>query len=76
MRTILPAMQNKQDILALLKSNFPELRKEFGVKTLGVFGSFARDKLIHDYFGVNFDVVWDVVQTDLPPLIQQLESIV
>lgn len=34
-----------------------------------------RDKLIHDYFGVNFDVVWDVVQTDLPPLIQQLKSL-
>ncbi len=34
-----------------------------------------RDKLIHDYFGVNFDVVWAVVQTDLPPLILQLKSI-
>jgi len=34
-----------------------------------------RDKLIHDYFGVNFDVVWSVVQTDLPPLIQQLKAI-
>jgi len=34
-----------------------------------------RDKLIHDYFGVNLDVVWDVVQTDLPPLILQLKAI-
>lgn len=34
-----------------------------------------RDKLIHDYFGVNFDVVWDVVQTDLPPLILQLKAV-
>jgi uncharacterized protein with HEPN domain len=34
-----------------------------------------RDKLIHDYFGVNFDVVWDVIQADLPPLISQLKAI-
>ncbi|MEI8205946.1 MAG: DUF86 domain-containing protein [Kiritimatiellales bacterium] len=34
-----------------------------------------RDKLIHDYFGVNFDVVWSVVQTDLPPLILQLKAV-
>lgn len=33
------------------------------------------DKLIHDYFGASFDVVWDVVQTDLPPLISQLKAI-
>jgi predicted nucleotidyltransferase len=37
-------MQNKQDILILLKRHLPELHKEFGVKTLGVFGSFARDE--------------------------------
>jgi hypothetical protein len=38
------AMQNKQEIMALLKTHLPELHREFGVKTLGVFGSFARDK--------------------------------
>jgi len=28
-----------------------------------------RDKLIHQYFGVNFDIVWCVVQDDLSVLI-------
>lgn len=27
-----------------------------------------RDKLIHDYFGVNLKLVWDVVEHDLPAL--------
>jgi uncharacterized protein with HEPN domain len=27
-----------------------------------------RDKLIHDYFGVDLRVVWKTLQTDLPPL--------
>ena len=34
-----------------------------------------RDKLIHDYFGVNLEVVWKTVQQDLPilkPLLVQM----
>ena len=27
-----------------------------------------RDKLIHDYFGINLKLVWDVVERDLPAL--------
>lgn len=35
----------------------------------------TRDKLIHDYFGVNIDVVWNIIKDDLPDLIQQLNHI-
>ena len=34
-----------------------------------------RDKLIHDYFGVDLEVVWKTIQRDLPalkPLIQRV----
>jgi uncharacterized protein with HEPN domain len=38
-----------------------------------------RDKLIHDYFGINLQLVWDVVEPDLPALklkvAQLLESL-
>jgi uncharacterized protein with HEPN domain len=27
-----------------------------------------RDKVIHDYFGVNLEIVWAVVEKDLPRL--------
>ncbi|MDQ6763543.1 MAG: DUF86 domain-containing protein [Bacteroidota bacterium] len=27
-----------------------------------------RDKLIHDYFGIDYDIVWDIVETKLPDL--------
>ncbi len=33
-----------------------------------------RNRLIHAYFDVDIDRVWDTVQDDLPPLIAQLES--
>jgi uncharacterized protein with HEPN domain len=34
-----------------------------------------RDRLIHGYFDVNLDVVWETVQDDLPALINQLKNI-
>jgi len=35
----------------------------------------VRDKLIHHYFGVNLEVVWDIVKQELPVLVLQLEAI-
>lgn len=34
-----------------------------------------RDKLIHHYFGVDYDLVWDVVATKIPELARSLEVI-
>ncbi len=34
-----------------------------------------RDKLIHDYFGVSVDVVWQTVQEDLPLLKTAIEQV-
>ena len=27
-----------------------------------------RDRIVHDYFGVSIEIVWDVVENHLPPL--------
>lgn len=34
-----------------------------------------RDRLIHDYFGVDFELVWDVVQHHVPALRAQIAAI-
>jgi uncharacterized protein with HEPN domain len=34
-----------------------------------------RDRLVHGYFDVNLDVVWETVTHDLPLLIDQVEQI-
>jgi uncharacterized protein with HEPN domain len=34
-----------------------------------------RDRLIHDYFGVDLDLVWDVIQEKIPTLRHQIERI-
>lgn len=33
-----------------------------------------RDKLVHDYFGVDLEVVWHTVKHDLPPLKTALKT--
>jgi len=35
-----------------------------------------RDRLIHGYFGVDYDIVWDVVTNKIPALQRQVEDIV
>ena len=35
-----------------------------------------RDKLIHEYFGVDYDVVWDVVINEIPRLASDVAAIV
>lgn len=34
-----------------------------------------RDKMIHEYFGVNLDLVWETVERDLPELLKNIETI-
>ena len=35
-----------------------------------------RDKLVHDYFGVDLEVVWRTIHEDLPPLVAALRSLI
>jgi uncharacterized protein with HEPN domain len=34
-----------------------------------------RDILVHDYFGIDMDIVWDIVQNKLPVLVEQVQRI-
>ena len=34
-----------------------------------------RNRLIHGYDVVNFDILWEIVQDDLPPLVAELERV-
>ncbi len=36
----------------------------------------TRDILIHDYFGVNIDIVWDIVRNEILSLSAQLKDII
>lgn len=34
-----------------------------------------RNKLVHQYFGINMEVVWQTIQEDLPMITGELENI-
>lgn len=36
----------------------------------------TRNRLIHGYFAVDYDVVWAIIQSDLPVLVDQLGRII
>lgn len=33
-----------------------------------------RDRVVHDYFGVSLDIVWEVIAVHLPPLRRDIEA--
>jgi uncharacterized protein with HEPN domain len=35
-----------------------------------------RDRLIHDYMGVNYSIVWDVVKNKIPELHEQIVAVI
>lgn len=35
-----------------------------------------RDRLIHDYMGINYEIVWDVVRNKIPEVKIQIEHII
>ena len=34
----------------------------------------TRDKIIHHYFGVNLNIIWDIIKKDLPDLKKKIEA--
>ncbi len=34
-----------------------------------------RDKLIHDYFGINYSIVWDVIKNKIPEVATQIKKV-
>lgn len=36
----------------------------------------TRDRLVHGYYSVDLDIVWQIVTSDLPPVVKAIERII
>lgn len=63
------------EIIGEASKNIPERVKEEHAEIPWREMAGIRDKLIHDYFGINLEVVWKTVKEDLPPLWKMINSI-
>ncbi len=36
----------------------------------------TRDRLIHDYFGVDYEIIWDIIENKLPDLKLYIDNII
>lgn len=67
-------IRNLEIIGEATKSLSSELRSQYpDVPWKGMAG--VRDRLIHRYFGVNLDIVWDIVTVELPALESRVGTI-
>ena len=63
------------EIIGEAASNIPEnvISKYSEIPWRDVKG--LRNKLVHRYFGINMEVVWQTIHEDLPMIIEALENI-
>jgi len=66
-------VRNLEIIGEATKNLSKELRERYSdVPWKGMAG--VRDRLIHHYFGVNLDIVWQIVRDELPKVASQLDN--
>lgn len=75
-RTIMYASCRSLEIIGEATKNVPDdLRISYPLvewkKMAGI-----RDKIIHDYFGVDYEVIWETIKTKIPPLTEWMEIII
>jgi uncharacterized protein with HEPN domain len=67
-------VRNLQVMGEAVKKVSPETRSEHpDIPWKDIAG--MRDRVVHNYFGVSLDIVWDVVRNHVPPLREKLKEL-
>ena len=70
------AVIRELEIIGEASKNLPDnFKKEYSdINWKDIIGT--RDKIIHNYFGVDLKIIWDIIRTDLPRLKKDIEKII
>lgn len=66
-------MRNLQIIGEAAKRLTPELKAEHPDLPWREMAGL-RDRVVHDYFGINYEIVWNVITDELPILTPQIDA--
>lgn len=73
-KTVDAVVRNLEIIGEAAKAISSELQSQHGdVEWKKMAG--LRDLLIHQYFGIDKEIIWDIVQSKIPPLVEQMRRI-
>lgn len=73
--TLQRAFSRSLEIIGEAAKNLPQdfTRDQDQIDWKSIAG--MRDRLIHHYFGVDYEIVWDVVKNEIPKLKEQISTI-
>lgn len=69
------AVTRRLEIIGEAVKNIPQKIRNNYYKIPWKKISNTRNKLIHEYFGVDYDLTWSIISKELPKLKQQIEQI-
>jgi uncharacterized protein with HEPN domain len=69
------AVTRALEIIGEAAKNIPDAIKKESPKIPWKFMAGLWDKVIHGYFAINYEIVWDVVQHKLPELEPEIRSL-
>lgn len=72
---VVDAVIRNFEIIGEAASRMPESFKENHAHIPWARLKGFRNRLVHEYFGIDFGIVWDIIEFELPDLIQQMEAI-
>lgn len=73
--TLQKAFVRSLEIIGEATKNLPKKFTETHIEVDWKAIAGMRDRLIHGYFGVDYQIVWDVIKTEIPKLNQQVKDI-
>lgn len=69
------AVMRRFEIIGEAAKNIPDDFQELHPEVFWYQMKGMRNKLIHEYFGIDLGLIWDTVQNDLPILKKQISGI-
>ncbi len=63
-------------LLGEAATHVPEIARTFAREIDWKLIIATRNRLVHGYMGINNDILWDIIQNEIPLLIIQLEALI